>query len=276
MTRSGLEKGDLDQADSMADLENLAVEVEKLKAELEKLKADWENLENLEADLVEDSDDEEQSSQEELISKIGAKLEKLSGPEFMCFRCGEELYEHEVQWKERGQDLQTCAELFEELYAAKASMIKTKRGRNKKNPKTYISSCRSCLKDKKHIFQDIGAIPLEIQNLQNYYEKKTLSLGSLFCGSFRPTGYSYEHFIGNASIGPRTDDFSGMIGVLFNGIDLLRSDERDNINLDRVRAALRWLRKNNRIYSEFLPYIETLYYYFKPQGLGAPLPSVNA
>ena len=80
------------------------------------------------------------------------------------------------------------------------------------------------------------------------------SLGSLFCGSFRPTRYSYEHFVGTSSIGSRTDDFSGMIGILFDGKDLLKQNERDNINIDRVKTALGWLKCNNSIYKEFLPH----------------------
>ena len=81
---------------------------------------------------------------------------------------------------------------------------------------------------------------------------------------------SYEHFVGTASIGSRTDDFSGMIGILFDGKDLLKQNERDNINIGRVRTALGWLKCNNPIYKEFLLHIETLYYHFKPQGIGLP------
>ena len=33
--------------------------------------------------------------------------------------------------------------------------------------------------------------------------------------------------------------------------------------------------RNNPIYKEFLPHIETLYYHFKPQGIGLPLPMIR-
>ena len=126
------------------------------------------------ADLEDVSDDEhEPSSQEELISKIQVKLDNLSGPEFMCFRCGVELYQHEVKWKVKESNLQTCAQTF----PSKAHMIKEKKGRKKE---VRISSCQSCLKEQKYLFHDFGAMPEEISNLENYYEKKVLSLGSLF------------------------------------------------------------------------------------------------
>lgn len=113
------------------------------------------------------------------------------------------------------------------------------------------------------MFDDYGDIPSAVADLQNYAEKRALSLGQTYCPMYRPPGYSYNHVEGDISFGSRSDDYSGMIGLLYSSDQLLTSTLTSKlIDRDRVFSALRVMLRINPLFSQFLPTIATLYGYF--------------
>jgi len=125
-----------------------------------------------------------------------------------------------------------------------------------------ISVCSVCSAEvnlNRHFFDDFGEIPEEISCL-NPQEKGQLPLAVLFCSMFRPKRrMSFLHLRGTASV--KTRDYDGTLGAVFDPHMKIGT-----VDLDRIKAALRWLHDNNLLYTFLLAKIETLFGYFNWVG----------
>ncbi len=103
-------------------------------------------------------------------------------------------------------------------------------------------------------------IPQELCNL-NVYEQNQIAL----CGGFytlyrkqNPQCKIFEHRQGESNIGRKRDsDYHNMFTTYYN-VD--RPQKTDSSNR-KIKTALLWLKRNNRLYNEFLSNYETIYGY---------------
>jgi hypothetical protein len=125
------------------------------------------------------------------------------------------------------------------------------------------------------MFDDIGNIPEPIAALANLHEKRAVALANTYCRMYHPDRYSYHHIEGNISIGPRPDDFSGMVGILYSNEQLLTAPLRsEHVDRSRVAQALHTFLQINPLFQEYLPNAATLYGYFDSPSIGA-LPMID-
>jgi hypothetical protein len=67
------------------------------------------------------------------------------------------------------------------------------------------------------LFDDFGEIPDCVKSLKSYNEYRKLAIGSLFCSTFKPPGYTYLHSVGDIWFNKDPRVFRGMVGLLYEG-----------------------------------------------------------
>ena len=63
--------------------------------------------------------------------------------------------------------------------------------------KVAMSVLQNCQKAKFYLFDDYGEIPDCVKSLKSYNEYRKLAIGSLFYSTFKPSGYTYLHSVGD-------------------------------------------------------------------------------
>ncbi|CAC5411251.1 unnamed protein product [Mytilus coruscus] len=120
-----------------------------------------------------------------------------------------------------------------------------------------ISLCRQCSEFVKkstahyNFFNNFSCIPPCIKLLDNYGQYRNLSIGTLFCSTFRTQGYTYVHMHVKLSCGPSPAGKEGMLGILHNSEDI---PSGNNV----LKPSLQWLKKHNVMYSSYLANFEII------------------
>ena len=110
-------------------------------------------------------------------------------------------------------------------------------------------------------------LPDPLHQLANDYEKRQISLCSLFSTTVRNvTPTQARHMQGQVFLGHKLDShYYGMFGFLaVSEEDIKRHSKKPETDV-RVQRALKWLKKNNFLYSKFYAHFETLYR-FQPRS----------
>ena len=116
-----------------------------------------------------------------------------------------------------------------------------------------VSCCSTCKSNAKigrklHLFDDFSKQPPQFTSLVSYMQYRKLSIGNLYCSTFKNPGYSYLHAVGNISISRNTgENLRGMVGMLQEG-----SDPELEVGNEDVKKCVLWLKKNNPLYKGFM------------------------
>jgi hypothetical protein len=71
--------------------------------------------------------------------------------------------------------------------------------------------------------------------LKSYNEYRKLAIGSLFCSTFKPPGYTYLHSVDDIWFNKDPRVFRGMVGLLYEG----QNTELSTTNTD-LKKVLMW------------------------------------
>ncbi len=139
----------------------------------------------------------------------------------VCCNCGKIMYPHSICW---ANDLSRQDWKANDLVPQNSPVyIETKQ--NKSTKKQQVSVCQVCLTQLKKgskidCFDDFGEIPQCIKQLKSFYEYCKLSIGNLWCNTYKPRGYTYLHSTGMMNVCRNSDkNLRGMIGMLQEGED---------------------------------------------------------
>ena len=137
-----------------------------------------------------------------------------------------------------------------------------------------VSSCYECFTKLSkgqnfYLFDDFGEIPDCVKSLKSYNEYRKLAIGSLFCSTFKPPGYTYLHSVGDIWFIKDPHVFRGMVGLLYEG----QNKELSTTSTD-LKKVLMWLQKNNKLYKECFSNIETIIGHFEPLSASSFFASV--
>ena len=110
-------------------------------------------------------------------------------------------------------------------------------------------------------------LPEPLDQLVNDYEKRQIGLCSLFSTTVRNvTPTQARHMQGQVFTGHRLDShYYGLFGFLAVSEEDIKSNSKKPETDVRVQRALKWLKENNVLYSNFYAHFETLYR-FQPQS----------
>ena len=119
---------------------------------------------------------------------------------------------------------------------------------------------------KKSVLWDMK-LPDALDKLTNDYEKRQIGLCSLFSTTVRNvTPTQARHMQGQVFTGHRLDShYYGLFGFLAVSEEDIRSHSKKPETDIRVQKALKWLKKNNHLYTNFYAHFETLYR-FQPRS----------
>ena len=110
-------------------------------------------------------------------------------------------------------------------------------------------------------------LPEPLNQLVNDYEKRQIGLCSLFSTTVRNvTPTQARHMQGQVFTGHRLDShYYGLFGFLAVSEEDIKSNSKKPTTDVRVQRALKWLKENNVLYSNFYAHFETLYR-FQPRS----------
>ena len=110
-------------------------------------------------------------------------------------------------------------------------------------------------------------LPEPLDQLVNDYEKRQIGLCSLFSTTVRNvTPTQARHMQGQVFTGHRLDShYYGLFGFLAVSEEDIKSNSKKPESDVRVQMALKWLKENNVLYSNFYAHFETLYR-FQPRS----------
>ena len=110
-------------------------------------------------------------------------------------------------------------------------------------------------------------LPEPLNQLVNDYEKRQIGLCSLFSTTVRNvTPTQARHMQGQVFIGHKLDShYYGLFGFLAVSEEDIKSNSKKPATDVRVQRALKWLKENNVLYSNFYAHFETLYR-FQPRS----------
>ena len=110
-------------------------------------------------------------------------------------------------------------------------------------------------------------LPEPLDQLVNDYEKRQIGLCSLFSTTIRNvTPTQAKHMQGQVYTGHRLDShYYGLFGFLAVSEEDIKSNSKKPETDVRVQRALKWLKENNVLYSNFYAHFETLYR-FQPRS----------
>ena len=192
-----------------------------------------------------------------LVNRIVNHLHEVK-PKAVCSICGRILYMRSVNWLMNLPEEEWLAKkLVPENSPVDILTRVTARG-------TMVSVCATC-KDKVqaqphtvyNFFSDYGKRPDCISKLKSYTQFRKMSIGNLYCSTFKNRGYSYLHLRGKVNIQKNSvENMRGMVGVFQDG----ESSELPMIN-NEVKPCILWLRRNNSLYKDFLLNLETIHGY---------------
>ena len=76
--------------------------------------------------------------------------------------------------------------------------------------------CRHCgnINSSEELFDDFESLPDCIKDVAGFGESRRLTIGSLYCSTFKPSNYSYVHSSGPIGYGVSIDHLRGMAGIL--------------------------------------------------------------
>ena len=79
-----------------------------------------------------------------------------------------------------------------------------------------VGSCRHCASAERpeQLHDDFGDLPDCICAVSGFGESRRLTLGSLFCSTFKPSNYSYVHSSGKMGFSMNVAHLRGMAGML--------------------------------------------------------------
>ena len=110
-------------------------------------------------------------------------------------------------------------------------------------------------------------LPEPLNQLVNDYDKRKIGLCSLFSTTVRNvTPTQARHMQGQVFTGHRLDShYYGLFGFLAVSEEDIKSNSKKPATDVRVQRALKWLKENNVLYSNFYAHFETLYR-FQPRS----------
>jgi hypothetical protein len=132
----------------------------------------------------------------DIVEDFHSKLNEIAipGPNVLCGHCGISLYKDDFVWTKE-VPLSSSLQPFTNMLKKKSNATNN-----------YMSSCASCHKNTPEgldEFMVVDPIPECINALQNYSEKRSLSLGAFFCRTFHPDRRkaSFAHVGGDLNCG---------------------------------------------------------------------------
>ena len=111
-------------------------------------------------------------------------------------------------------------------------------------------------------------LPDALDHLANDYEKRQVSLSGLFSTTLRDvTPTQSRHVLGQVHMGHRLDrHYYGLFGFLAAKEEDVKAHSKKPQSDIRILRALKWLKQNNHLYSDFYANFETMYRY-QPQSV---------
>ena len=111
-------------------------------------------------------------------------------------------------------------------------------------------------------------LPVPLDQLANDYEKRQISLCSLFSTTVRNvTPTQTRHMQGQVLTGHKLDShYYGLFGFLAVSEENIRSHSKKPESDMRVQRALKWLKNENHLYNDYYAHFETLYR-FQPRSV---------
>ena len=206
-----------------------------------------------------------------LIKKISEHIKHVK-PGAVCAICGRILYMRTVKWVPNLPE----DEWYAKNLIPEKSPVQIKTKHNFKGKCVSVcATCKTKVNSQKHtdfnFFNDYGQIPNCFSKLKSYSQFRKLSIGNVYCSTFKNKGYSYLHLHGNLEIQKNSkNNMRGMVGVLHDG----ECSELDMSTKD-VKPCIHWLKKKNPLYKDFLSNLETIHGYaktFEASGLFCGLP----
>jgi hypothetical protein len=76
------------------------------------------------------------------------------------------------------------------------------------------------------------------------YSVRKLAIGSLFCSTFKPPGYTYLHSVGDIWFNKKPCVFRGMVGLLYEG----QNKELSTTSTD-LKKVLMWFQHYNFLFA---------------------------
>ena len=207
-----------------------------------------------------------------LVDKISNDLPGIK-PKAVCAVCGRIMYMRVVNW---------AVNLPEEEWLAKELIpehspfqILTKKYYRRQSV-SVCATCKEKVKSRRHIrfnfFNDYGQRPGCMLKLSSYSQYRKMSIGNLYCSTFKNRGYSYLHLHGQVHVQKNSkENMRGMVGVFQDG-----DCSELEVSTKEVIPCIKWLRKNNPLYEEFLSNLETIHGYAETKsasGLFCGLPT---
>lgn len=181
-------------------------------------------------------------------------------PKGVCSVCGKILYPDDLSWIKK-----------EEMKFLTVSTTTTSLQTLEKEAK--ISVCKQCYNLTKssstafNFFNNFSVIPQCIRALRNYADYRKLSIGTLFCSTFKPPGYTYTHLQGKLSFGIVDTQQEGMLGILNETVEM-------NSSISVLKPALQWLRSHNYLYGAYLSNYEKISGHFQPKDIQSSFPGI--
>lgn len=108
-------------------------------------------------------------------------------------------------------------------------------------------------------FNNFSDTPECMKALRNYADFRKIYIGTLFCSTFCPHGYTYTHIHGMMSFGINNSK-KGMLGILNE--ESVKTDSSADISI--IKPVLQRLQKNKFLYSSYLSNYETIPGHFQP------------
>ena len=119
-------------------------------------------------------------------------------------------------------------------------------------------------------------LPTAVSSLANRYERGQVSLCGLFSTVVKDAGMSKCHVQGEVnSLGKLDRHYYGMFVFLASKDEGIWIESPNPESSLRIKDALRWFRKNNKLYSDFFCEYETLFRFSKPAFINPVLENQN-
>ncbi|CAC5390818.1 unnamed protein product [Mytilus coruscus] len=182
-------------------------------------------------------------------------------PKGVCSVCGKILYPDDLVWIKK-EDMR-----FITFVTTTLTSIQTLEKEGK------ISVCKQCCNLTRssstefNFFNNFSDIPQCIRALRNYADYRKLSIGTLFCSTFKPPGYTYTHLQGKLSFGIVDTQREGMLGILNETVEI-------NSSISVFKPALQWLKVHNYLYGAYLSNYEKISGHFQPKDIQSSFPGI--
>jgi len=173
-------------------------------------------------------------------------------PKSICFNCGIWLFASDLHWANTetlGLSRPYPAESNFHYIPDVVDLIKEKIRRKSGNLLHFVSSCGYCVTNcSKEFFLEDLERPEELQGL-TWKEEEAVSLVRFNCFLTRPAGkVSFVHSTGNKSLGKK--DLDGLFGLLHL--------PASNVQQEKVKTAMRYLKEKNPLFLKYLAFAETI------------------